>query len=170
MFIPTNNAIIAWKVSKYGVVSGPYFPVFGLNTEIYSIHLCIQSECRKIRTRNNSVFGHFSGSVFVQRRYQDYFICHRNLFWIVGMVNCFIGILKIYLCFYIFITTFNFILSFTALAGLYFYFLCFSLWRRCSRVKATHIKLYLSYTTFRGTNFCQIQWHFLLAPVRFNDC
>ena len=25
----------AWKPSKYGVFSGPYFPVFGLNTEIY---------------------------------------------------------------------------------------------------------------------------------------
>ena len=25
----------AWKVSKYGVFSGPYFPVFGLNTGIY---------------------------------------------------------------------------------------------------------------------------------------
>ena len=24
----------AWKVSKYKVISGPYFPVFGLNTEI----------------------------------------------------------------------------------------------------------------------------------------
>ena len=22
----------AWKVSKYGVIYGPYFPVFGLNT------------------------------------------------------------------------------------------------------------------------------------------
>ena len=28
----------AWKVSKYGVISGPYFPVFGLNTEIYFIN------------------------------------------------------------------------------------------------------------------------------------
>ena len=27
--------IIAWKVSKYGVISGPNFPVFGLNTEKY---------------------------------------------------------------------------------------------------------------------------------------
>ena len=27
----------AWKVSKYGVVSGPYFPAFGLNTERYSV-------------------------------------------------------------------------------------------------------------------------------------
>ena len=42
---------------KYGVVSGPYFPVFRLNTEIYHR---IQSEYRKMRTRNNSVFGYFS--------------------------------------------------------------------------------------------------------------
>ena len=27
----------AGKVSKYGVFSGPYFPVFGLNTEIYGV-------------------------------------------------------------------------------------------------------------------------------------
>ena len=42
--------------------SGPYFPAFGLNTERYGVSLCIQSECGKIRTRKNSVFGHFSGS------------------------------------------------------------------------------------------------------------
>ena len=29
------------KVSKYGVFSGPYFPVFGLNTKIYSVNLRI---------------------------------------------------------------------------------------------------------------------------------
>ena len=29
----------AWKVYKYGVFSGPYFPVFGLNTEIYGVNL-----------------------------------------------------------------------------------------------------------------------------------
>ena len=27
----------AWKVSKYRVISGPYFLVFGLNTEIYGV-------------------------------------------------------------------------------------------------------------------------------------
>ena len=43
----------AWKVSKEGVTSGPYFPVVGLNTEIYP----------KIRTKNNSIFEHFSRSV-----------------------------------------------------------------------------------------------------------
>ena len=52
----------AWKVSKYGVFSGPYFPVFGLNTGRY-LSLRIQSECGKVRTRKNSVFGHFSRSV-----------------------------------------------------------------------------------------------------------
>ena len=30
----------AWKVSKYGVFSGPYPPVFGLNTEIYGVNFC----------------------------------------------------------------------------------------------------------------------------------
>ena len=49
-------------MSKYGVISGPYFPVFGLNTEIYFVNLRIQSEYRKIRTRNNSIFRHFSRS------------------------------------------------------------------------------------------------------------
>ena len=54
-----------WKVSKYGVLSGPYFPVFGLNTEIYFVNIRIQSENREIRTRKNSVFGHFSCSVIL---------------------------------------------------------------------------------------------------------
>ena len=46
----------AGKVSKCGVISGPYFPAFGLNMERYFVSLRVQSECRKIRTRNNSVF------------------------------------------------------------------------------------------------------------------
>ena len=55
----------AWKVSKYGVFSGPYFPVLELNTEIYAVNLRIQPEYGKIRTRKNSVFGHFSRSVWI---------------------------------------------------------------------------------------------------------
>ena len=43
----------AWKVFKYEVISGLYFPTCGLNTEIYFINLRIQSECGKIWTRNN---------------------------------------------------------------------------------------------------------------------
>ena len=53
-----RNSDTAWKLSKYGVFSGPYFPAFGLNTERYGVSLRIQSECGKIRTRKNSVFGH----------------------------------------------------------------------------------------------------------------
>ena len=41
----------AWKVSKYEVFPGPYFPVLGLNTEIYGVN---QSKYRKIRTRKNT--------------------------------------------------------------------------------------------------------------------
>ena len=52
------------KVSKHGVISGPYFPAFGLNAERYQVFLRIQSECRKIRTRNNSIFGQFSRRVY----------------------------------------------------------------------------------------------------------
>ena len=91
------DLITAWKVSKYGVVSSPYFPVFGLNYEDllrkppYSIriqenmdqkwlriwtlfaNLPMQSEYREIRTRNNSVFGHFSHSADVYFHHQN---CH----------------------------------------------------------------------------------------------
>ena len=49
----------AWKVSKYGDFSSPYFPAF---RERY-LSLRIQFECGKIRTTKNSVFGHFSRSV-----------------------------------------------------------------------------------------------------------
>ena len=57
-----SNQYTAWKVSKCGVFSGSYFHVFGLNTEIYEVNFHIQSEYRKIRTRKNGVFGHFSRS------------------------------------------------------------------------------------------------------------
>ena len=56
------DEVTAWKVSKCGVFCGSYFPMFGLYMEIYSINLRIQSEYRKIWTRKNPVFGHFSRS------------------------------------------------------------------------------------------------------------
>ena len=64
----------AWKVSKYWVFSGPYFPAFGLNTE---------SECRKIRTRKNSVFGHISPS---ERALKQHLTTPRTL---QGHARCF---------------------------------------------------------------------------------
>ena len=63
LFLFLGKYNTAWKESKYGVISGPYFPAFGLNTERYEVSLRIQSECGKIWTRNNYVFGHFSRSL-----------------------------------------------------------------------------------------------------------
>ena len=55
---------IAWKVLKHGVFFGLHFPASRLNTERYGVFLRIQSDCGKIRTRKNSVFGHFWRSVW----------------------------------------------------------------------------------------------------------
>ena len=52
-----SNFYTVLKVRKYGVFSGPYFLAF-----LY-LSFSIQSECRKVRTRKNCVFGHFSSSV-----------------------------------------------------------------------------------------------------------
>ena len=60
MYIYQSNINTAWKESKYRVFPGPYFRAFGLNTEIYSVN---QSECGKICTTKNSIFGHFSRSL-----------------------------------------------------------------------------------------------------------
>ena len=35
VLIEVLNSYTAWKVSKYGVISGPYFPVFSPNTGKY---------------------------------------------------------------------------------------------------------------------------------------
>ena len=64
----------ARKVSKYGIFSGPYFPVFRLNTD----WIRIQPEYGKTRTRKNSVFGHFSRSVSYG---------HNKLFWRISLYN-----------------------------------------------------------------------------------
>ena len=81
---PFSRTSTAWKVSKYGVFSGPYFPVFGLNTEIYSVNLRIQSKYRKLRTRKNSIFGHFSRSnTYILFEWRLYFVKYFCLFiWI----------------------------------------------------------------------------------------
>ena len=48
-----------WKVSKFGVFSGPYFHEFRRTTEIYRVNICIQSDCGKTRTREIALFQHF---------------------------------------------------------------------------------------------------------------
>ena len=39
------------KIVPIPSFSGRYFPAFGLNTQVYRVNICIQSECGKIRTR-----------------------------------------------------------------------------------------------------------------------
>ena len=53
------------KVFKYEVFSGPYFPVSGLDMEIYGVNVRFSSKYGKIQTRKNSIFGYFSRSQMV---------------------------------------------------------------------------------------------------------
>ena len=46
--------------------SGSYFPLFRLNAEIYCVNLRIETKYGKIKTRENSVFGHFSHSALLE--------------------------------------------------------------------------------------------------------
>ena len=41
------NRLLSSAQHFFGVFSGPYFPAVGLNTEIFSVNLRIQSNCRK---------------------------------------------------------------------------------------------------------------------------
>ena len=68
MFSDKSTAL---KVSKYRVLSGPHFPVFGLNTEIYGVTLCIQSEYRKIRTRKTPYLDTFHAVKWLTEMYHE---------------------------------------------------------------------------------------------------
>ena len=66
IFMYTANFINKFRVLLYLIIwsfFGPYFPVCGLNSEIYFVNLRIQSEYAKTGTRKNSVVWHFSPSV-----------------------------------------------------------------------------------------------------------
>ena len=64
-------------MSKYAVLFGPYFPVFGLNTDIYAAIHHFHSGYRKVRTRKNSVFGRFSWSV--NHTFHTFFLFYYNI-------------------------------------------------------------------------------------------
>ena len=63
-YTPTEATLKSVKIRSF---SGPYFPVFGPDMEIYSVNLRIQSKCRKIQAKKYSVFGQFLCSVFFSR-------------------------------------------------------------------------------------------------------
>ena len=65
----TSECIIAGKFPNTEFFSGLYLLVFGVNTEIYSVNLCLQSKYVKIRIRKNSVIGHLLHSVILQQHF-----------------------------------------------------------------------------------------------------
>ena len=48
------------KKVRIWIFFDPYFSFFGLNMKIHHVNLNFQSQCKKIRIRKNSKFGHFS--------------------------------------------------------------------------------------------------------------
>ena len=52
----------AWKVFKYEVFSGPYFPAFRLRISPYSVRMQENTD------QKNSVFGHFSRSPYAHKK------------------------------------------------------------------------------------------------------
>ena len=63
-FILGSVLIHCMKSVRVPSLSGPYFLVFGLNTEIYRVNLHMQSECGNVWTRKNSEYGHFLRSYY----------------------------------------------------------------------------------------------------------
>ena len=78
------------------VFSGLYFPVLGLNMEIYGVNLRIQQAHEKIRTRKRSVLGHFSRSV-LSHLYKnlDCLRFHFNTFTILVLLRRYLKIMII---------------------------------------------------------------------------
>ena len=70
----------ARKLFENGFFSGPYFPAFKLNMEIYFVNLRIQSESRKMQTRKNSGLGHFSRSAWHDGFIQETISTHKGSF------------------------------------------------------------------------------------------
>ena len=63
---PTKkNSSTAWSVHIWSF-SGPHFPAIGLNMERYSVSLCIQSHCEKIRTRKTPNTETFHAAIIIR--------------------------------------------------------------------------------------------------------
>ena len=76
----------AWKVSKYGVISGPYFPAFRLNMEIYSVFSPNTGKCGP---ESNSYLDTFQavmvkymvkGQIYGKRKIITSFVFHTKIF------------------------------------------------------------------------------------------
>ena len=81
------------KVVGIRTFSGPYFPIFGLNMEIYRVYIHNQSEYMKKQTRKKSVFGHLLLSdVLFNKLCENRLIseiCYRVIWFIVSLITIF---------------------------------------------------------------------------------
>ena len=79
-----------WEVSTYGAISGPYFPVFGLNTEIYGVNLQIQSEYRKYGPEKTPYLDIFHAvflyQIYVQLLFKKIFLPQKIFFYFTRTV------------------------------------------------------------------------------------
>ena len=76
-FFPPHNSWI-WHVIKFDLFCQKTFPTnihcvkcVQIRSYLWSVFPCIQSEYRKIRTRNSSVFGHFSHSDYLALLFEN---------------------------------------------------------------------------------------------------
>ena len=63
-----NTTFYCVKNVRIRNFSGPCFPVFGLNTKIYSVNLRILSECGKIRTRKFPNMNTFYAVFYIDKK------------------------------------------------------------------------------------------------------
>ena len=100
-----------WKSNCILSFSGPYFPAFGFNTDIYSVKLRILSECRKIRTRKTPNTDTFytvqQPNLFVINPFQTNVLSFHYPLKASGVIKMFSGVIEIehyyyyyYYCYY----------------------------------------------------------------------
>ena len=80
-----QGSCTACKVSKYGVTSGAYFPVFGLNTEIYGVNSVFSPNKGKYQPEVTPYLGTFHavlGCLYLRFKNSPSFhwSCYKNIF------------------------------------------------------------------------------------------
>ena len=73
-----HEKFLVLNVVQIRVFSGPYFPAFGLNPEIYGANLCIQSKYRKIWTRKTPYLNTFNAVVQNKTQNSFTFMVHKE--------------------------------------------------------------------------------------------
>ena len=84
--------VTAWKVFKYEVFSGPYFPVFGLKTKIYCVWFRDFVQGKVIKIYRFRQFAFLISAIYTTRSFLLQPLCHGQLKLI--SLNIFVGSLS----------------------------------------------------------------------------